>query len=133
MSAHGSEPFQALEVRVRGCVQGVGFRPTIWHMARELGLAGEVFNDSEGVLLRVGGEQARLALFLASIERKLPPLARVDSIETRIYAGALPAEFRIADSSSSRAQTQIAADAAICAACSAELLDRSDRHYRYPF
>ena len=133
MSAHGSEPFQALEVRVRGCVQGVGFRPTIWHMARELGLAGEVFNDSEGVLLRVGGEQARLALFLASIERKLPPLARVDSIETRIYAGALPAEFRIANSSSSRAQTQIAADAAICEACSAELLDRSDRHYRYPF
>ena len=76
MSAHGSEPFQALEVRVRGCVQGVGFRPTIWHIARELGLAGEVLNDSEGVLLRVGGDQARLSLFLQDIERRLPPLAR---------------------------------------------------------
>src|SRR6516162_2850186 len=133
MSAHGSEPFQALEVRLRGCVQGVGFRPTVWHMAHELGLAGEVLNDSEGVLLRVGGDQARIALFLAGIEHRLPPLARVDSIETRIYAGTLPSEFRIAESSSSRAHTQIAPDAAICKACSADVLDKTKRHYRYPF
>ena len=133
MSAHGSESFQALEVRVRGCVQGVGFRPTIWHIARELGLAGEVLNDSEGVLLRVGGDQARLTLFLEDIERRLPPLARVDSIETRIYAGALPSEFRISQSSSSIAHTQVAADAAICQACNAEVFDETNRHYRYPF
>jgi len=133
MSAHGSEPFQALEVRVRGCVQGVGFRPTIWHIARELGLAGEVLNDSEGVLLRVGGDQARLTLFLEDIERRLPPLARVDSIETRIYVGALPSEFRISQSSSTIAHTQVAADAAICQACSAELFDETNRHYQYPF
>src|SRR6516225_2522720 len=133
MSAHGSEPFQALEVRLRGCVQGVGFRPTVWHMAHELGLAGEVLNDSEGVLLRVGGDQARIALFLAGIEHRLPPLARVDSIETRIYAGTLPSEFRISQSSSSIAHTQVAADAAICQACSAEVFDETNRHYRYPF
>jgi hydrogenase maturation protein HypF len=133
MSAHGSEPFQALEVRVRGCVQGVGFRPTIWHIARELGLAGEVLNDSEGVLLRIGGDRARLALFLEGIERRLPPLARVDSIETQIYAGALPSEFRISQSSTSRAHTQVAPDAAICQACSVELFDETNRHYRYPF
>jgi hydrogenase maturation protein HypF len=133
MSVHGAEPFQALEVRVRGRVQGVGFRPKIWHLARELGLAGEVLNDSDGVLLRVGGNGARLAAFLDGIENKLPPLARVDSIESRSYAGPLPSEFRIAESSSSGTHTQIAPDAAICAVCSAELRDRRNRHYRYPF
>jgi len=132
MSAH-ADVFQALEVRVRGRVQGVGFRPTIWQMARELGLAGEVLNDSEGVLVRVGGDRTRLAVFLDGIKHKLPPLARVDSVESRTYAGPLSSEFRIAESSRSRVHTEIAPDAAICAACSAELEDSSDRHYRYPF
>ena len=133
MSAHDPQLFEALEIRVRGRVQGVGFRPKIWHIARELGLAGEVLNDSDGVLLRVGGDRARLAAFLDGIESDLPPLARVDSIETWSYSGQLSSEFRIVESSSSRARTQIAPDAAICAACRAELGDRNDRHYRYPF
>lgn len=133
MSAHDPQLFEAFEIRVRGRVQGVGFRPKIWHIARELGLAGEVLNDSDGVLLRVGGDRGRLAAFLDGIESDLPPLARVDSIETRSYSGQLSSEFRIAESSSSRARTQIAPDAAICAACRAELGDRNDRHYRYPF
>ena len=133
MSAHDPQLFEALEIRVRGRVQGVGFRPKIWHIARELGLAGEVLNDSDGVLLRVGGDRARLAAFLDGIESDLPPLARVDSIETRSYSGPLTSEFRITESSSSRARTQIAPDAAICAACRSELGDRNDRHYRYPF
>ncbi len=133
MNALAPEPFQALEVRVRGRVQGVGFRPTLWRMAHELGLAGEVLNDSEGVLLRVGGDRSRLAAFLDGLKHKLPPLARVESIETRTYAGPLSSEFRIAESASSVANTQIAPDAAICDACVAELRERTDRHYRYPF
>jgi hydrogenase maturation protein HypF len=133
MSALAPEPFQALEVRVRGRVQGVGLRPTIWRMARELGLCGEVFNDREGVLLRVGGGRSRLAVFLNGIERGLPPLARVDAIETRNYDGVLSNEFRIAESAIGDANTQVAPDAVICAACTTELRDHNDRHYRYPF
>ena len=49
-------PFVAMEIRVRGRVQGVGFRPTVWRIARELELVGEVLNDCEGVLVRVGGD-----------------------------------------------------------------------------
>ena len=48
--------YLTMEIRVRGRVQGVGFRPTVWRMARELDLAGEVLNDAEGVLMRVGGD-----------------------------------------------------------------------------
>ena len=51
--------FVAMEIRVRGRVQGVGFRPTVWRIARELDLAGEVLNDCEGVLVRVGGSPER--------------------------------------------------------------------------
>ena len=133
MSALAPEPFQALEVRVRGRVQGVGFRPRLWRMARELGLAGEVRNDGEGVLLRIGGERSRVAAFVAGIERQLPSLARVDAIETRHYAGVLAGEFRIAESVGGETHTEIAPDAVICAACAAELRDCGDRHYRYPF
>ena len=48
-----------MEIRVRGRVQGVGFRPTVWRFARELGFRGEVLNDAEGVLMRVGGSASR--------------------------------------------------------------------------
>jgi hydrogenase maturation protein HypF len=127
------EQSQALEIRVRGRVQGVGFRPTVWRIAHDLGLAGEVLNDGEGVLLRVGGDQARVAALLDGIERKLPPLARIDQIESRDYGGELPGEFRIAESAGGGAHTQVAPDAAICPACAAQLRDPKDRRFRYPF
>ncbi len=133
MNAVAPEHSHALEVRLRGRVQGVGLRPTVWRMARELGLAGEVLNDGEGVLLRVGGEPARIAALLDGIARALPPLARVDAIETRNFEGALLGEFRIAESLGGGAKTEVAPDAAICAACAAELRAPDNRHFRYPF
>jgi hydrogenase maturation protein HypF len=133
MTALAPKSFQALEIRVRGRVQGVGFRPALWRMALKFGLAGEVLNDAEGVLLRVGGEHPRVAAFLDGIERELPPLARVDAIEAHEYVGALSAGFRIAESASGEANTEIAPDAVICASCAAELRDRNDRRYRHAF
>jgi len=133
MTALASTSFTALEVRVRGRVQGVGFRPMIWRLARSLELAGEVLNDGEGVLVRVGGERSRVTAFIDRIECTLPPLARVDAIEKNDYSGALCAEFRIAESSAGVAKTEIAPDAALCSSCAAELHDTGDRHYRYPF
>jgi len=124
----------AFEFRVRGRVQGVGFRPTVWRIARRLGLAGEVLNDGEGVLVRVSGDEARIDALLRHIEREPPPLARVDGIERRRYAGLLPQDFRIAESRlGGLACTQVAPDAAICGACAAELRNPGDRRYRYPF
>ncbi|MDP3067735.1 MAG: acylphosphatase, partial [Methylocystis sp.] len=117
MSFAAVEPSQALEFRVRGRVQGVGFRPAVWRMARELGLAGEVLNDGEGVLLRVSGDPSRVAALLRRIERDPPPLAHIDSIERRRYSGQLPQEFRIVESIGGPARTQVAPDAALCGAC----------------
>jgi hydrogenase maturation protein HypF len=125
--------YLAIEIRVRGRVQGVGFRPTVWRMAREFELGGEVMNDAEGMLVRVGGEAAAVRGFLARIAREPPPLARIDAIESHAYRGRLSSEFRIADSQAGAAHTEVAPDAAICAACLAEIANPFERRFRYPF
>ena len=112
----------ALEIRVRGRVQGVGFRPTVWRIARELGLSGEVFNDADGVLIRVGGSEHRSLLYRA-VEREPPPLGRIDRIETRTFRGPLPRQFRIAESGRRRRAHGDRPDAAICGECAAEIIN----------
>ena len=125
--------FVAMEIRVRGRVQGVGFRPTVWRIARELDLTGEVLNDCEGVLVRVGGSPSAVGDFIARLESEPPPLARIDKIEVRAFDGALPSEFRIAESLAGDAHTEVAPDAAICLACAQEIVDPFQRRFRYPF
>ncbi|MFZ5715968.1 MAG: carbamoyltransferase HypF [Bradyrhizobium sp.] len=123
----------SVEIRVRGRVQGVGFRPTVWRYARELGLAGEVLNDSNGVLIRVFGNVAAISELTSRIEREPPPLARIDAMASHPYFGDLPAEFAIVDSLGGAAHTQVAPDAAICGACAEEIASPFERRYRYPF
>ena len=123
----------AMEIRVRGRVQGVGFRPTVWRIARELGLFGEVFNDAQGVLVRVGGSESAVAAFIDRMAREPPPLGRIDQIETQAFGGDLPHRFRIAESVGGAAHTQVAPDAAICPACAEEITDPFARRFRYPF
>ena len=123
----------ASEIRVRGRVQGVGFRPTVWRIARDLQLDGEVLNDGGGVLIRVSGSAAAIAALVARLEREPPPLARIDRIERRPFAGRLPPGFRIAASEAGAPATEIAPDAALCPACAAELLTPAARRSRYAF
>jgi hydrogenase maturation protein HypF len=125
--------FVAIEIRVRGRVQGVGFRPTVWRIARELDLVGEVLNDCEGVLVRVGGTPGAVEDFIVRMQSEPPPLAQIDQIEARAFDGALPPQFRIADSLAGEAHTQVAPDAAICAACAQEIINPFERRFRYPF
>jgi hydrogenase maturation protein HypF len=126
-------PLRAVEIRVRGLVQGVGFRPTAWRFARELGLVGEVCNDGQGVLIRVCGSDAAIATLLERLERDPPPLARVDSIAARPYSGELGRELRIIASEPSEVHTEVAPDAAMCSECAAEVIDPFADRYRYPF
>ena len=68
-------------IRVRGVVQGVGFRPFVYRAAVELGLAGSVCNDGAGVEIDVQGRDAALSELVARLERAPPPRARVDSVD----------------------------------------------------
>ncbi|MCK9607431.1 MAG: carbamoyltransferase HypF [Methylomonas sp.] len=121
-------------IRARGVVQGVGFRPTIWHLARQHRLTGEVWNDGEGVMIHAFGSDADLNEFIRQIPLQLPPLALLDSLEVQAFEGAASStEFRIINSQHNDVQTPIAADAATCPACLAEIADPNNRRYGYPF
>ncbi|MCJ2273708.1 Sua5/YciO/YrdC/YwlC family protein, partial [Klebsiella oxytoca] len=120
-----------VQIRIRGKVQGVGFRPFVWQLAQQLGLRGDVCNDGDGVLVRlVGGD----APFLAALTRRCPPLARIDSAAAAPFVwDAAPPGFTIRQSGAGSMRTQIVPDAATCPACLAEMNNPQERRYRYPF
>jgi hydrogenase maturation protein HypF len=119
---------------VCGVVQGVGFRPFVYRLALEEGLAGFVGNDTDGVTIEIEGPEERVEAFVARLRCEAPPLARIDSVALRALAATGEAGFRIAASEVlGRVSTGIPADAATCPDCLRELLDPQDRRYRYPF
>ena len=119
---------------VRGVVQGVGFRPFVYRLALEEGLAGFVGNDTDGVTIEIEGPEERVEAFLARLQTEAPPLSRIDSVAVRELGLAEDSNFRIVSSEVlGRVSTGIPADAATCPDCLRELLDPADRRYRYPF
>jgi hydrogenase maturation protein HypF len=129
-----AESHIAQRIRVRGLVQGVGFRPSVWRLAGECGLSGEVWNDSQGVEMLVSGLPAQLDVFCRRLLEEAPPLARIDAIE-RHPCETPPGgtDFQIRPSRSGEIRTGVVPDAAICPACREEIDDPADRRYRYPF
>lgn len=127
------ERHESVQIRVRGRVQGVGFRPTVWRFAKESQLDGDVMNDGEGVLIRVSGSRDSIDHFVERLRTEPPPLACIDAIEIAPFVGRLDDGFRIIESAAGEARTEISPDAAICPACAAEVLDPFARRYRFPF
>lgn len=124
---------QATRIRIRGIVQGVGFRPTVWRIANELGITGSVQNDGAGVLIEAQSSAAKLAQFIERIHAEQPPLAQIASVECETITLNSAPDFQILESEYSPAHTHIAPDAATCAECIAELFDPASRRYHYPF
>jgi hydrogenase maturation protein HypF len=120
-------------IRVRGAVQGVGFRPFVWRLARELHLDGFVRNDADGVAIEVQGDAGTLDRFLGRLAGEAPALARIDAIESADAPPRAGGGFAIEASVAGPARTGIAADVAVCPACLAELFDPDDRRHRYAF
>jgi hydrogenase maturation protein HypF len=129
-------PVVRRRVRVRGVVQGVGFRPFVFRLASELALTGRVGNDNEGVLVEIEGRASAVADFEARLVAEAPSLARIDTVEVGTVAPLGEPEFRIVESPASApaaARTFVAPDSAVCDDCRREILDPGDRRYRYPF
>jgi hydrogenase maturation protein HypF len=119
---------------VRGVVQGVGFRPFVYRLALEEGLAGSIGNDTGGVTIEIEGPAERVEAFRRRLEAETPPLARIDSVVFLEIPPKREKHFRIvASEAAGHVTTGIPADAATCADCLRELLDPNDRRYRYPF
>ncbi|WP_329486175.1 carbamoyltransferase HypF [Kitasatospora sp. NBC_01246] len=125
---------QRRRVAVRGLVQGVGFRPFVFTLAAELGLAGTVTNTGDGVLAEVEGPPESVDAFCRRVATDAPPLARVASVEHEALALTGAAGFAITPSrTDGTRRTLIPPDTATCADCLAELADPGDRRYRHPF
>lgn len=121
-------------LRVQGVVQGIGFRPFVWRLARELGLTGWVNNDAAGAQIEVEGAIAQLQQFQQRLLVELPAAGRCDRLQQERLTLQGDREFVIATSMASEQSTaQLPPDRAPCSACLRELWDLRDRRYRYPF
>ena len=122
------------EIRVRGTVQGVGFRPTVYRLAKACGLRGDVCNDGQGVLIRVSGSEEAITKFVTRLQTECPPLAKINQLTRIIYERELKFDnFVISTSVSNAIKTEITPDAATCPQCQQEIFDPFSRFYRYPF
>jgi hydrogenase maturation protein HypF len=123
-----------MRITIQGAVQGVGFRPFIHRLASGMGLAGSVRNSSQGVFIEVEGEQALLDSFLLRIEREKPELSFIQSLEFSILDPVFFRGFEIGPSAAAgETNALILPDIATCDACAREIMDPSNRRYRYPF
>jgi len=137
------ENYSTHTLRVRGLVQGVGFRPTVWRLAKQLALCGNVRNDGSGVLVNIYGTRKDIQGFAQQLINHCPPLARIDSIDidsndeldaaNSFTDVAVDNDFKIISSQDTQIATGITADAATCSDCLHELTNPANHRYHYPF
>jgi hydrogenase maturation protein HypF len=122
-------------IAIRGTVQGVGFRPFVYRLAREEGVSGRVRNEASGVTIEAYGTPSALEAFLRRIETDPPPAAEVREVESEaIPPDAAPPGFEIVSSrSEGERRVSIPADLATCPDCLAEVRDPADRRHGYAF
>ncbi len=123
--------------QIRGIVQGVGFRPFVFRTAERHALGGWVRNDSDGVVVEVQGRPQALEEFIVEVRAGAPALARVESVallerrrEERVVESF---EIHLSEHGRAPARTLVSPDTCVCEECLQELLDPTDRRYRYPY
>lgn len=125
---------EALRIRIRGVVQGVGFRPHVYRLAKSRALTGWVLNGEQGVEIHLEGERAQLNAFVRELETTPPPAAHITAVDA---ASADPegfSEFTIRESHRGDTLTvRISPDLPVCADCLKELFDPSDPRFGYPY
>jgi hydrogenase maturation protein HypF len=124
----------ARSIRVRGVVQGVGFRPFIFRLAQSNTLAGWVLNGEEGVEIHLEGAEPAVDAFLRDLQAQPPPAARITSLDVRSAEPAGFKDFSIRESRSrTQPSTRISPDLPVCEECLRELFDPNDKRYLYPY
>ena len=123
-----------VRARIEGTVQGVGFRPYVYRLADELGVAGHVLNDSRGVVVEVEAPSETVERFLARLALEAPPLASVERVTSEQLEELGEHGFSIRESpAGGEPRAAVTPDSATCPDCLAELFDPEDRRFRYPF
>lgn len=127
-------PYPRLRLDIRGAVQGVGFRPHVFRLARRLGVSGWVLNDHRGVRIEVEGPRDVLTLFADSLLSEPPRQARIGEVERSWIPPEGDTDFHIRDSpGGGTPEVAILPDLATCQACMEDVLRDGDRRQGYPF
>lgn len=128
---------QARSIRVRGIVQGVGFRPFVFRLARAHALAGWVLNEPEGVDIHLEGAEEALDIFVRDLTAQAPAAAQISAVEVHPAEHSGLEDFTIRESllhrNGGRVSARISPDLPICEDCLRELFDPADPRYRYPY
>ena len=126
---------EALDIRVTGIVQGVGFRPFVYRIAKEHHIFGWVLNAVDGVSIHAEGLSEDLDRFVIALSSQHPVAAKVEEITLDDARVENYDEFiiRFSDSNDTEKTTLVSPDLATCDECVKELFDPKDRRYRYPF
>ena len=123
-----------VRVRVKGIVQGVGFRPFVYQLAQKQALNGFILNDSKGVSIELEANEKTIERFLEELQNNPPSLSRIDSLHVEELEPNGVVGFTILDSlKNSSAFTMISPDISLCEKCKTEMKDPHNRRYLYPF
>jgi hydrogenase maturation protein HypF len=124
----------ARTIRVRGIVQGVGFRPFVFRLAQANTLAGWVFNDEDGVEIHLEGPDQSLDAFVHSLKSEAPPATQIATIQIHSARPSGLKDFKIRTSEHAGIPTtRISPDLPVCSDCLRDLFDPQDRRYKYPY
>src|SRR6202166_1539913 len=124
----------AYSIKVRGVVQGVGFRPFVYRLARTNGLTGWVLNEDEGVEIHLEGEEKTLRVFIEELKTQPPPAASIVTLRVMPTEPAGCKEFLILTSQRQRRPTvRVSADLPVCEDCLREVFAPQNRRYHYPY
>lgn len=124
---------KSYKLRVWGIVQGVGFRPFIYRLAKSLNLRGWILNSTGSVQILIQGEEKNLEKFMELLLKEAPPLSRIEGIEKEEIEVEEISDFKILESKEDIGFNFISPDIAICEDCLREMRDPKDRRYNYPF
>ena len=120
-------------ILIKGKVQGVGFRPTVYRYAKELNLTGFVCNTGRGVFIEIEGEKGKIRKFLKKIRNHPPSKAEIKEIKVEEIKIKQDKEFKIIKSKEEGKEVEISPDIATCKNCLEELFNPNDRRYLFPF
>lgn len=124
---------RCLHLTIRGVVQGVGFRPFVYRLAKEIGLGGWVNNSTAGVFIEVEGTKQQLETFLWRLKTENPPRSQIQNIEINWRKATGFKTFKILPSTAGKKTAIVLPDLATCPDCLQEIFDPNNRRYRYPF
>jgi len=122
---------ERVKILVKGVVQGVGFRPFVYSLAKSLNLKGFVMNSSEGIVIDIEGDNS--PIFIERLSKEAPPLSQIMGVDTTPMPFYGYQDFQIIKSRDEGSFTLISSDVSICEDCLKELLNNNDRRYLYPF